>query len=103
MSREKKKKPYYKAYVDHMLKFYVRYPHMEKQKNKVNELNWKAVDWVFQDLSDYERNVLRCLYQKEPSSEHMLRVAVIFNVAVDKLDCQVDQICKRVAKRRGLL
>lgn len=103
MSMLQKKKPYYKPYVDHMLKFYVRYPHIKAQKNKVNELNWKAVDWVFQNLSDYEQNVVSCIYQKEPTFEHLTKIAATLNVNIDLLDSQIDQICRRIAKRRGLL
>ena len=58
---------YYSEYVGHYVRFYLVYPGMTRFKSAADKRMYEAVDQVWEDMTDTEKDILKRLYLAKPS------------------------------------
>lgn len=94
---------FYSQYVNHCLRFYARHPkpkfHSEADKN-----NWYACDNALKGFADSERDILLTIYSEgDTIPDNVYQMAKAKNLKQEYLWKLVNELERKVAKRRGLL
>lgn len=96
-------KLYYSEFVNHCLRFYVRYP-SPRFRTDVEKKNWNACDLAFKSFSDSDKELLTNLYSdSDTMSDNVYQLAKRNNISQDAIWKLIGELERKVAKRRGLL
>lgn len=94
---------YYSDFVTHCMKFYVRYPD-PKFKSEAEKKNWYACQNALKDCSDTERDMIVAVYANgDTISDSVYQAAKKFKVKQDVIWNLLNDLERKVAKRRGLM
>ena len=94
---------FYSQYVNHCLRFYARHSnptfHSESDKH-----NWAACDSVLKEFSDGDREMLLYIYREgDTVPDNIYQMAKSKGISQDSVWKLVNELERKVAKRRGLL
>lgn len=94
---------FYSEYVNHCLRFYARHPrpifHSEADKK-----NWNACESALKTFNDYERAMLMIIYSEgDTIADNVYQLAKARNMKQDTLWKLINDLERKVAKRRGLI
>ena len=94
---------FYSEYVQHCLRFYARHPkpvfHSEADKK-----NWAACENAFKGVNDYDKALLMVIYSEgDTIADNVYQLAKARNMKQDTIWKMVNDLEKKVAKRRGLI
>ena len=96
-------KTFYSEYIQHCMRFYARHPH-PIFRSEADKKNWLACDSAMRVLNANERDMLLKVYTEgDTIPDNIHKVAAEYNVKQDVLWRLVNELEKRVARRRGLL
>lgn len=94
---------FYSEYVNHCLRFYARHEN-PKFRSDTDKHNWKACDNALKSFSDNDREMLLYIYREgDTVPDNIYQLAKERNVSQDSLWKLVNEIERKVAKKRGLL
>lgn len=94
---------FYSEYVNHCLRFYARHEN-PKFRSDADKHNWKACDNALKSFSDNDREMLLYIYREgDTVPDNIYQLAKERNVSQDSLWKLVNEIERKVAKKRGLL
>ena len=97
-------KKYYSDYVTHCLRFYSRHPKPNYFKTEVDRKDWQAVDTALKGFSDEEKDMLLTVYREgDTIADNVYQVAKRNHIHQDRIWSMIENLEKRIAKRRGLL
>lgn len=94
---------FYSEYVNHCLRFYARHPkpvfHSEADKK-----NWAACENALKSFSDCDRDMLLSIYTEgDTIPDNVYQMAKSKGIKQDTIWKMVNELEKKVAKRRGLI
>ena len=94
---------FYSEYVNHCLRFYTRHPrpifHSEADKK-----NWNACENALKGYNDYEKAMLMIIYSEgDTIADNVYQLAKARNIKQDTIWKLVNELERKVAKRRGLI
>ena len=94
---------FYSEYVNHCLRFYARHPlplfHSESDKK-----NWNACESALKSFSDCGRDMLLSIYTEgDTIPDNVYQMAKSKGIKQDTIWKMVNELEKKVAKRRGLI
>lgn len=94
---------YYSEFVGHCLRFYASHPD-PKFKSEADKKNWYACDNALKGFSDSEREMLTTIYSEgDTIPDNVYQMARKMNVKQDVIWKLLNDLERKVAKRRGLL
>lgn len=94
---------FYSDYVNHCMRFYARH---EKPKfhSAADKNNWTACDNALKGFSDTDRNTLLTIYRDgDTLADNIYQLAKAQGVSQDSIWKLVNELERKIAKRRGLL
>lgn len=94
---------FYSDYVNHCLRFYARHSrpifHSEADKK-----NWNACDSALKSFTDSDRDMLLSIYTEgDTIPDNVYQMAKSKGVKQDTIWKLIDELERKVAKRRGLI
>lgn len=94
---------FYSEYVNHCLRFYARHPrpifHSEADKK-----NWNACENALKSYNDYDKAMLMIIYSEgDTIADNVYQLAKARNMKQDTIWKLVNDLERKVAKRRGLI
>lgn len=94
---------FYSDYVNHCLRFYARHScpifHSEADKK-----NWNACDSALKSFTDSDRDMILSVYTEgDTIPDNVYQIAKSKGVNQDTIWKMVNELEKKVAKRRGLI
>lgn len=94
---------FYSEYVNHCLRFYARHPkpqfHSAADKN-----NWLACEKALESFTNSEREMLLTIYREgDTIADNVYQMAKTKGIKQDSVWKLVNELERKVAKRRGLL
>lgn len=96
-------KTYFTDYVNHALRFYVRYPN-PNFSTEVDKKNWLACDKAFAKFDIDDKDMFLTVYEDDEfSNEKMRKVAEKYKLSTATVWKKVTELENIVAKERGLL
>ena len=96
-------KTFYSEYVQHCMKFYARHPN-PKFWSDADKLNWYACDSAMKGFTDKEQDILMTVYREcDTIPDNVYEVSVDRNIKQDTIWKLINELERKVAKRRGLL
>ncbi len=96
-------KRFYSEYVNHCLRFYARHPH-PKFRSSADKENWKACEEAFKTFNDRDRSMLLRVYREgDTIPDNVYQTAKQEHIKQDVIWDLINQLEKKVAKRRGLI
>ena len=94
---------FYSEYVNHCLRFYARHQN-PKFKSEADKKNWECTDKVIQSFSEDEQAMILEIYMdNETVPNKVYELAQTKNVKQDTIWKLINDVERKVAKRRGLL
>lgn len=94
---------FYSEYVQHCMRFYVRHP-SPKFKSDADKQNWKACESALEGFTDKEQTLLIAVYTENNTiPDNVYQVSTENNVKQDTLWKLINELERRVAKRRNLI
>lgn len=94
---------FYSEYVNHCLRFYARHQ-KPKFHSAADKNNWQACDNALKGFTDSERELLLSIYREgDTIADNIYQVAKANDMKQDKIWKLVNELERKVAKRRGLL
>lgn len=94
----------YTDYVQSCLRWYVRHLDMQKFKSYAQKQDWKACHDAFEKFSESERQMLMAIYyERDTVPDNVYQVAEARGIKQNIIWGLVNELERRVAKRRGLL
>lgn len=95
---------YYSEYVNHMLRFYARFPEISAFKNKTDKENWITVKTILDNLSDAERNVIIEVYKRRDTlSDNVYELSKELGINQDIIWTILNKVTRKIAKERELI
>ena len=96
-------KSFYSDYAEHCMRFYSRYPH-PKFRNFVDKQNWNACDYAIKLFTNDEQIILMRVYSEgDTIPDNVYHIAKEKDMQQDRIWNLVNELERKVAKRRGLL
>lgn len=94
---------FYSQYVNHCLRFYARHDR-PKFHSEADKHNWAACDSALKSFSDNDRAMLLCIYREgDTVPDNIYQLAKSKGISQDSIWKLVNELERKVAKRRGLL
>lgn len=94
---------FYSEYVQHCIKFYARHP-SPKFRSDADKQNWKACESALVGFTDTEKELLIAVYiENDTIPDNVYKVSTENNVKQDTLWKLINELERRVAKRRNLI
>lgn len=94
---------FYSEYVQHCMRFYVRHP-SPKFRSDADKQNWKACESALDGFTDKEQALLIAVYtENDTIPDNVYKVSTEYNVKQDTLWKLINELERRVAKRRNLI
>lgn len=94
---------FYSEYVQHCMRFFVRHP-SPKFKSDADKQNWKACESALEGFTDEEKELLIAVYiENDTIPDNVYKVSTENNVKQDTLWKLINELERRVAKRRNLI
>lgn len=94
---------YYSEYIQHCMRFYARYP-KPKFRTDADKKNWYACDNALKSFPDNKREILLFIYREgDTIPDNVYRVSVDRNIEQDNIWAMIDDLGRKIAKRRGLI
>lgn len=94
---------YYSEYVNHCLRFYTRHGR-PKFHSETDKHNWAACDNALKSFSDNDRAMLLYIYREgDTVPDNIYQLAKTKGISQDSIWKLVNELERKVAKRRGLL
>ena len=94
---------FYTDYIQHCMKFYARHPN-PKFRSDADKQNWYACEHALQGFTDTERDILLFIYREgDIIPDNVYRVSVQKNIKQDKIWALVNELERKIAKRRSLI
>ena len=94
---------FYSEYVNHCLRFYTRHP-KPTFHSVADKKNWNACDDAMKTFSDHDRAMLMIIYSEgDTIADNVYQLAKARNMKQDTIWKLVNELEKKVAKRRGLI
>lgn len=94
---------YYSEYIRHCMRFYARHPH-PKFHSDADKLNWNACDSAMRSFTDSEKDILMTVYREgDTIPDNIYKVSVNRNIKQDSVWKLVNELERKVAKRRNLI
>lgn len=94
---------FYSEYVQHCMRFYARHPQPHFHTN-ADKQNWNACDSALKGFSPSEVDILMTVYREgDTVHDNIYKVSVGRNIKQDYIWKLVNELERKVAKRRGLL
>ncbi len=95
---------YYVDYVNHMLRFFARYPEMGTFKNSIDERNWRVVKKVLDELPEEDKNVIIEVYRRgDTIADNIYHISKELGIRQNSLWTIVKTTTKRIAEERELI
>lgn len=94
---------FYSEYVNHCLRFYAR--HTKPQfRSAADKNNWLACDNALKSFTDSESEMLLTIYREgDTIPDNVYQMAKSKGIKQDSIWKMVNELERKVAKRRGLL
>ena len=90
-------------YVQHCMRFYARHP-SPKFHSDADKQNWKACESALDSFTDKEKELLMIIYSEgDTIADNVYQLAKARNMKQDTIWKMVNELEKKVAKRRGLI
>ena len=94
---------FYTDYIQHCMKFYARHPN-PKFRSDADKQNWYACENALKSFTDSEREILLFIYQEgDTIPDNVYKVSVTKNIKQDRVWALVNELGRKVAKRRNLI
>ena len=94
---------FYSEYVQHCMRFYARHP-SPKFRSDADKQNWKACESALDSFTDKEKELLMIIYSEgDTIADNVYQLAKARNMKQDTIWKMVNELEKKVAKRRGLI
>ncbi len=101
---------YYNEYVNHMLRFYSRFPEAHKThkvhnfKTKTDMENWVTVKRVLDKLPDKDKKVIMEVYRRRDTiPDNVYEISKEYGIKQDFIWSMLNKITKQIAKDRKLI
>lgn len=95
---------FYSDYVNHCLRFYSRHPKPNHFRSEADRKNWQSCDTALKGFSDTDREMLITIYREgDTIPDNVYQMAKKLNIKQDSIWKLVNELERKVAKRRGLL
>ena len=95
---------YYVEYVNHILRFFARYPEVGTFKNSIDERNWRVAKKVLDELPEEDRNVIIEVYRRgDTIPDNIFNISKEMGVRQDCLWTMLKTTTKRIAEERELI
>ena len=96
-------KTFYSDYVQHCMRFYARHPH-PKYRSDADKQNWNACDNAVKGFTDKEQDILMTVYREgDTIPDNVYKVSVELDIKQDIIWKLINELERKVAKRRGLI
>lgn len=94
----------YTSYVNHILRFYIRYPGLAQFKSEVDKMNYLAADRVFAKLKESEKSILTDIYtRKDTIPDNVYVTAKARGVNQDEIWRLILTVSAMIAEERKLI
>ena len=94
---------FYSEYVNHCLRFFARHPR-PKFHSEADKKNWLACENALKDFPDREREILLYIYREGATiPDNVYEIAKAKSIKQDSVWKLINELERKVAKRRGLL
>lgn len=94
---------FYSEYVNHCMRFYARHP-KAKFHSEADKHNWAACEDALNTFSDSDREMLLTIYREgDTIPDNIYQMAKSKSVSQDGIWKLVNELERKIAKRRGLL
>ena len=92
---------FYSEYVQHCMRFYARHPR-PKFRSDADKQNWNACDSAMKGFTDKEQDILMTVY-RDTIPDNVYKVSVDRNIKQDTIWKLINELERKVAKRRNLI
>lgn len=94
---------FYSEYVQHCMRFYARHPR-PKFRSDADKQNWNACDSAMKGFTDKEQVILMTVYREGGTiPDNVYKVSVDRNMKQDNIWKLINELERKVAKRRNLI
>lgn len=94
---------FYSEYVQHCMRFYARHPR-PKFRSDADKHNWNACDSAMKGFTDKEQDILMTVYREgDTIPDNVYKVSVDRNIKQDTIWKLINELERKVAKRRNLI
>lgn len=94
---------FYSEYVQHYMRFYARHPR-PKFRSDADKQNWNACDSAMKGFTDKEQDILMTVYREgDTILDNVYKVSVDRNIKQDTIWKLINELERKVAKRRNLI
>lgn len=94
---------YYSDYIQHCMRFYARHTN-PKFRSDADKQNWYACEHALKGFTDADRDILLFIYREgDTILDNVYRVSVQKNIKQDKIWALVNELERKIAKRRSLI
>lgn len=94
---------FYSEYVQHCMRFYARHTN-PKFRSAADKLNWNACDNAMKGFSDTDRDILMTIYSNgDTIPDNVYKVSIDHNIKQDVIWKLINELERKVAKRRNLI
>lgn len=94
---------FYFEYVQHCMRFYARHPR-PKFRSDADKQNWNACDSAMKGFTDKEQGILMTVYREgDTIPDNVYKVSVDRNIKQDTIWKLINELERKVAKRRNLI
>lgn len=96
-------KTFYSEYVQHCMRFYARHPH-PTFRSEADKLNWKACESAVKTFNRGEKDIIMTVYREgDTIPDNVYTVSIDLGIKQDIIWKLINELERKVAKRRGLL
>lgn len=96
-------KTFYSEYVQHCMRFYTRHP-CPKFHSEADKQNWNACDSAMKRFTPSEVDILMTIYRDgDTIPDNIYKISTDRNIKQDNLWKLVNELERKVAKRRNLI
>lgn len=94
---------FYSEYIQHCMRFYARHPH-PKFRSDADKQNWYACESVLRSFTNSEKDILLFIYREDDTiPDNVYRASMDRNIKQDKIWALVNELERKIAKRRNLI
>lgn len=95
---------FYSAYIEHCMRFYARYSHVNCFRSDADRKNWFACEDALKEFSETDRERLICIYREgDTISDNVYQLAKKENINQDSVWKLIGDLERKVAQKRGLI
>lgn len=97
-------KPFYSTYVSHCMRFYSRFPDMQKFNTVADKENWLACQKALKHYSERDRKILTEIYSgRDTFADNIYEISIKYKINQDYLWEMIGKFERLVARKRGLI